>query len=116
MPEIEAILAIEVFASTIIVLLILYFVIKYRKELMSEKAKEEITKRKTLFRAAFFLGTVAIAIFIIVEIFEALETLDIIFLEEEVEEGINTALITFVLAAQCIMLYLQREVIKHGTV
>jgi len=115
MPEtLETILAIEVFASTIVVLLLLYFAVKYRKELTSEKAKQELAKRKRIFWAAFFFGVVALAVFLIWEIFEALEVLNMISVEEGVDNAVAVFQVFVVLIAQSLMFYLQAEVRKHA--
>jgi len=104
------VLAFEVIISIIVVLLLLYAAVRYRKEITSEKGKEEAMRRKGTLRIALFLGVIALAMFIIWEIFEALEALGMVSLEERVEHGINAVIMLTVLAAQILVLYISIKV------
>src|SRR3990172_8565083 len=114
MSAIETLLAALVFASTIVVLALLYSAVKYRTVLTSEKAKQEVMRRKTIFRTAFFLGVLALGMFIIWELFEALEALNIVSLGEEVERVVEVFQMAAVLTAQILIFYVVAEVKKHG--
>ena len=114
MSAIETLLAALVFASTTVVLALLYSAIKYRTVLTSEKAKQEVIRRKTIFRTAFFLGVLTLGMFILWELFEALEALNIVSLGEEVERIVEVFQMAAVLTAQILIFYVVAEVKKHG--
>lgn len=112
--KIELLLAAEISVSTIILFLLLYITVRNKNTLFSENTMKEIRKRKNYFRAAIFLGVTAMAMLVIIEIFEALSSFDIIFIEKELEISAKIIQIFFLIFAQGIMLFLEREVIENA--
>lgn len=110
----EAVVGVEAAFSIIVVLVLLELSLKSRTELTSERVKERLKEKKIRFFVAIFLGVVAAAMFVVIELFEAGEALSLVYSFVVVESLLEAVQLVFMLAAQILILSLVLEVRRHG--